>query len=135
MRKCFLNIKNIPPVRRIRKEICPTEQKEQIIKSKDRAWDVQLQNSKSKGTVDPIRTNQGFRNIEYFVDDGYSGANFQRPDWQRMIELIEADKVSVLLVKDLSSAGRNYSEVGISYNYTEILPAPLLNDLRNGSAA
>lgn len=61
---------------------------------------------------------QGFRNIEYFVDDGYSGANFQRPDWQRMMELVEADKVGVLLVKDMSRAGRNYLEVGF---YTEIL--------------
>ena len=32
---------------------------------------------------------KGFRNIEYFVDDGYSGANFQRPDWQRMMALVE----------------------------------------------
>ena len=61
---------------------------------------------------------QGFRNIEYFVDDGYSGANFQRPDWQRMMELVEADKVGVLLVKDMSRTGRNYLEVGF---YTEVL--------------
>ena len=61
---------------------------------------------------------QGFRNIKYFVDDGYSGANFQRPDRQRMMELVEADKVGVLLVKDMSRAGRNYLEVGF---YTEVL--------------
>ena len=61
---------------------------------------------------------QGFPNIQYFVDDGYSGANFNRPDWQRMIELIEADKVGILLAKDMSRIGRNYLEVGF---YTEVL--------------
>ena len=38
---------------------------------------------------------QGFRNIQFFVDDGYSGANFNRPDWKRMIELVENDKVEL----------------------------------------
>ena len=61
---------------------------------------------------------QGFKNIQYFVDDGYSGTNFNRPDWQRMIELIEADKVGVLIAKDMSRIGRNYLEVGF---YTEVL--------------
>ena len=57
---------------------------------------------------------QGFRNIQYFVDDGYSGANFNRPDWQQMIELVENDKVGIILAKDMSRIGRNYLEVGIS---------------------
>ena len=43
---------------------------------------------------------QGFRNIQFFVDDGYSGANFNRPDWKRMIELVENDKVGVIIAKD-----------------------------------
>ncbi len=33
-----------------------------------------------------------FRNTEFFVDDGYTGANFQRPDWQRMMALVEDEK-------------------------------------------
>ncbi len=61
---------------------------------------------------------QKFRNIEFFVDDGYSGANFNRPEWQRMIAKVEADEVGVLLAKDMSRIGRNYLEVGF---YTEIL--------------
>ena len=61
---------------------------------------------------------QGFKNIQYFVDDGYSGTNFNRPDWQRTIELVEADKVGVLIAKDMSRIGRNYLEVGF---YTEML--------------
>ncbi len=61
---------------------------------------------------------QGFRNVQFFVDDGYSGANFNRPDWKRMIELVEDDKIGIILAKDMSRIGRNYLEVGI---YTETL--------------
>lgn len=61
---------------------------------------------------------QGFRNIQFFVDDGFSGANFNRPEWQRMIFMVEADQIGVLLAKDMSRIGRNYLEVGF---YTEIL--------------
>ena len=61
---------------------------------------------------------QGFRNIQFFVDDGYSGANFNRPDWKRMIKLVENDKVGVIIAKDMSRIGRNYLEVGL---YTEML--------------
>ena len=61
---------------------------------------------------------QKFRNIEFFVDDGYSGANFNRPEWKRMIELVENDRVGVLIAKDMSRIGRNYLEVGY---YTELL--------------
>ena len=60
---------------------------------------------------------KGFRNIEYFVDDGYSGANFQRPDWQRMMALVDEGKIGTIIAKDMSRIGRNYLEVGM---YTEI---------------
>ena len=60
---------------------------------------------------------KGFRNIEYFVDDGYSGANFQRPDWQRMMALVDEGKIGIVVAKDMSRIGRNYLEVGM---YTEI---------------
>ena len=53
-----------------------------------------------------------------YVDDGYSGANFNRPDWKRMIELVENDNVGVIIAKDMSRIGRNYLEVGL---YTEML--------------
>lgn len=61
---------------------------------------------------------QGFRNIQFFVDDGYSGANFNRPDWNRMIELVKDNKIGVIIAKDMSRIGRNYLEVGL---YTEML--------------
>ena len=60
---------------------------------------------------------KGFRNIEYYVDDGYSGANFQRPDWQRMMALVDEGKIGIVVAKDMSRIGRNYLEVGM---YTEI---------------
>lgn len=52
------------------------------------------------------------------MDDGYSGANFNRPDWNRMIELVKDNKIGVIIAKDMSRIGRNYLEVGL---YTEML--------------
>ncbi|MEI3063954.1 MAG: recombinase family protein [Oscillospiraceae bacterium] len=58
-----------------------------------------------------------FRNTEFFVDNGYTGANVQRPDWQRMMALVEDGKIGTIITKDMSRIGRNYLEVGM---YTEI---------------
>ena len=41
----------------------------------------------------------GFRNTEFFVDDGYTGANFQRPDWQRMMSLVDEGKIGTVITK------------------------------------
>ena len=60
----------------------------------------------------------GFKNTEFFVDDGYSGTNFNRPDWQRLMEFVNQDKVATIIVKDMSRLGRDYLKVGY---YTEIL--------------
>ena len=60
----------------------------------------------------------GFTNCQFFVDDGYSGTNFDRPDFQRMLALVEEDKVAVVCVKDLSRLGRNYLQTGL---YTEVV--------------
>jgi len=59
----------------------------------------------------------GWPVIDYYVDDGYSGTNFNRPDFQRMIEDIEAGKVDMVVVKDLSRLGRDYIQTG---QYTDI---------------
>ncbi len=58
----------------------------------------------------------GLGNIEYYVDDGYTGTNFNRPDFRRMEADIKSGRVGAVLVKDLSRLGRNYVAVGI---YTE----------------
>ena len=60
----------------------------------------------------------GFSNPVYYVDDGYSGTNFNRPDFQRMLKDIESGVVGTVIVKDMSRFGRNYIMVGY---YTEIL--------------
>lgn len=59
----------------------------------------------------------GFEHCRYYVDDGYSGTNFNRPDFQRMINDIGEGEVGVVITKDLSRLGRNYLETG---TYLEI---------------
>lgn len=60
----------------------------------------------------------GFTNCRFFMDDGYSGTNFDRPAFIEMMELVQQGRVKTILVKDLSRLGRNYLEVG---RYTEVI--------------
>ena len=60
---------------------------------------------------------QGWEIGSVYVDNGYSGVNFQRPDFQRMIGDIENGKINLVICKDLSRLGRNYILCG---QYTEI---------------
>ena len=59
----------------------------------------------------------GFGNTMFFVDDGYSGTTFERPDWQRLMALVNDGKVGTVIVKDMSRLGRDYLKVGF---YTEV---------------
>ena len=56
---------------------------------------------------------KGFTNISFFVDDGYSGTSFDRPDWKRLEGLIDEGKVGTVIVKDMSRLGRDYLHVGM----------------------
>ena len=71
-----------------------------------------------RAILEKYAKDNGFENIEVFVDDGYSGVSFNRPDFQRLLEMMEQGKVATLITKDLSRLGRNYIEVG---QYTEML--------------
>ena len=61
---------------------------------------------------------RGYENLVHYTDDGYSGGNFDRPAWKRLIADIEADKVAHVLVKDMSRIGRDYLQTGF---YTEVM--------------
>ena len=55
----------------------------------------------------------GFTNIMFFVDDGFSGTTFDRPDWKRLEGMIDEGKVGTVIVKDMSRLGRDYLHVGM----------------------
>ena len=50
--------------------------------------------------------------VQEFCDDGYTGANFDRPDFQRMMEQVKTGKINCIIVKDLSRFGRDYIDSG-----------------------
>lgn len=59
----------------------------------------------------------GFTNTKFYVDDGYTGTNFNRPGFQQMLEDMEMGYISTVIVKDSSRFGRNYLEVGQYTDY------------------
>lgn len=59
----------------------------------------------------------GLTNTKYYVDDGYTGTNFNRPAFQELLDDIEMGYISAVIVKDLSRLGRDYVSVG---HYTDI---------------
>ena len=73
--------------------------------------------SNQKALLRDFAEKSGFLDYEYYVDDGYTGRNFNRPSFQRMIADIEAGKVKCVITKDLSRLGRNYIEAG---SYIEV---------------
>ena len=85
--------------------------------------------SKDDGNVDESQSIQSQKEIlvnyvheqnwqlyDIYIDDGYSGTNFNRPDFQRLINDIELGRIHIVLTKDLSRFGRNYVQTGY---YTE----------------
>lgn len=59
-----------------------------------------------------------FPNIQFYVDDGYSGANFNRPDFKRMMADVECGKVGIVIVNDQSRLGRDYLQTGMLMEIT-----------------
>lgn len=56
--------------------------------------------------------NNQFKIYDVFIDDGYSGSNFDRPGFQEMIKMMELKKFDTIIIKDLSRLGRNFVHVG-----------------------
>ena len=72
---------------------------------------------------DFLNDNSEFNLYDYYIDDGYSGTDFERPAFKRMLTDMNNKKFNTIIVKDLSRLGRNYIEVG---NYIERI-FPLFN--------
>ena len=71
-----------------------------------------------KNILQKYAQDNGFKNIVTFVDDGYSGTTFNRPDWLKLMEYVNRDEVGTIIVKDMSRLGRDYLKVGY---FTDIL--------------
>lgn len=50
--------------------------------------------------------------VDEFVDDGYSGSNFERPEFERLLKALQERKIDCIVVKDFSRLGRNFVETG-----------------------
>lgn len=71
-----------------------------------------------KAMLEEYAKQNGFSNFVHYTDDGFSGGNFERPSWKRMIADIENGKVGTVIAKDMSRIGREYLQTGF---YTEVL--------------
>ena len=74
--------------------------------------------SNQKRMLESYAREHGIMNYRFFVDDGWSGANFERPSFKEMIEGVENGEIKTVITKDLSRLGRNYLQVGM---YTEMI--------------
>ena len=111
---------------------CPIEKEElRIMRQSDKitalycrlSRDDELQGDSNsivnqKNILSKYAKENGFKNLKYFVDDGFSGTNFNRPSWNDLIALVEENKVDAIIVKDMSRLGRDYLKVGF---YTEVM--------------
>lgn len=71
-----------------------------------------------KALLKEYAENNRYSNIRFYADDGYTGTDFNRPDFQRMMEEVENGIIQTILVKDMSRFGRNYILVG---QYVELV--------------
>lgn len=68
-----------------------------------------------------VKTHDDMELIDTYIDDGWSGINFNRPEFTRMMEDMKSGKINCIVVRDFSRFGRNYLESG--YYLQEIFPA------------
>ena len=86
--------------------------------SRDDSTDAESNSiSNQKTILSRYAQEHGFTNPKFYVDDGWSGANFSRPSFQEMIADVDDGKIGTIIVKDMSRFGRDYLNVGM---YTEV---------------
>ena len=74
--------------------------------------------SNQKRMLETYAREHGLMNTRFYIDDGWSGANFNRPGFMEMMEGVEDGTIKTVITKDLSRLGRDYLQCGF---YTEIL--------------
>ena len=79
-----------------------------------------------KAILEDYANKNGFTNCVHFSDDGFSGKDFSRPGWQKLIEEVEAGNVAACLSKDMSRVGRDYLQTGF---FTEVFSVKKASDL------
>jgi len=89
--------------------------KEDVAKDRDNGKEKEVGTSESIANQldlihDFLSARMDLEFVDNFIDDGYSGVDFQRPAFLRLLRAIEAGKVDCIVVKDLSRFGRNYIE-------------------------
>ena len=71
-----------------------------------------------KQMLEEYAEKNGFTNIIHYTDDGWSGASFDRPAWNKLVDGVKNGDISTVIVKDLSRVGRDHLQVGF---FTEVL--------------
>lgn len=59
-----------------------------------------------------VKDKKEFKDLKFYIDDGYTGTNFDRPNFKKLYKDIYNKKIDVIIVKDLSRLGRNYLQLG-----------------------
>ncbi len=65
-----------------------------------------------KQMLEDYAIKNGFSNLVHFTDDGWSGASFDRPAWNRLVEGVKSGQITAVIAKDLSRIGRDHLQVG-----------------------
>ena len=74
--------------------------------------------SNQKRMLEDYAIKHGFTNLVHFTDDGWSGATFDRPSWNRLVEGVKNGEITACICKDMSRIGRDHLQVGF---FTDIL--------------
>ena len=73
--------------------------------------------SNQKQMLEDYAMKHGFTNLVHFTDDGWSGATFDRPSWNRLVEGVKNGEITACICKDMSRIGRDHLQVGFSLTF------------------